>query len=97
MDPVQLRRVNLMRDGATTHTRQQLDRVLATTCLDAVLEAAGWDPGVPHRQASGAPPRRDLGSDGTRPSCTLGAGLPPRPQPSAPAASDPRHETVPAK
>ena len=97
MDPVQLRRINLMRDGATTHTRQQLDRVLATTCLDAVLEAAGWDPGVPHRRASGAPPRRDLGSDGTRASCTLGAGLPPRPQPLAPAASDPRHETVPAK
>lgn len=97
MDPVQLRRVNLMRDGATTHTRQQLDRVLATTCLDAVLQAAGWDPGVPYRQATGAPPRTDLGSDGTRAPCTLGAGLPPRPLPSAPVASDPRHETVPAK
>jgi aerobic-type carbon monoxide dehydrogenase small subunit (CoxS/CutS family) len=97
MDPVQLRRVNLMRDGATTHTRQQLDRVLATTCLDAVLEAAGWDPGVPHRQAAGAPPRSDLGSEGARAPCTLGAGLAPRPPARASEAPDPRHEAVPAK
>ena len=45
MDPVALRMVNLMRDGATTHTRQQLDRVLATECLAAVVSAAGWDAG----------------------------------------------------
>jgi CO/xanthine dehydrogenase Mo-binding subunit len=89
MDPVQLRRVNLMRDGATTHTRQQLDRVLATACLDAVLEAARWDPGVPHRQAAGAPPRSDLGSEGTRAPCTLGAGLAPRPQRGRPKRPTP--------
>jgi hypothetical protein len=71
--------------------------VLATTCLDAVLEAAGWDPGVPHRQATGAPPRSDLGSDGTRAPCTLGAGLPPRPQPPLAVTPEPLHETVPAK
>jgi CO/xanthine dehydrogenase Mo-binding subunit len=75
MDPVALRRVNLMRDGATTHTRQQLDRVLATECLDAVVKAAGWDAGVPHRQGSGLDARTDLGGPGTRAPCTLGATL----------------------
>ncbi len=75
MDPVALRMVNLMRDGATTHTRQQLDRVLATECLDAVVSAAGWDPGIPHRQGAGVAGRRDLAGAGTREPCTLGAGL----------------------
>ncbi|HYF16663.1 MAG TPA: molybdopterin cofactor-binding domain-containing protein [Ramlibacter sp.] len=77
MDPVALRMVNLMRDGATTHTRQPLDRVLAVDCLEAVVKAAGWDSGVPHRQGLGAPARTDLGGDGTRAPCTLGASLPP--------------------
>jgi aerobic-type carbon monoxide dehydrogenase small subunit (CoxS/CutS family) len=76
MDPVALRLVNLMRDGATTHTRQPLDRVLAVDCLEAVVKAAGWDSGVPHRQGLGAPQRQDLGGDGTRAPCTLGASLP---------------------
>jgi aerobic-type carbon monoxide dehydrogenase small subunit (CoxS/CutS family) len=78
MDPVQLRLVNLMRDGATTHTRQQLDRVLAVDCLEGVIETAGWDGGVPHRQAKGLPPRQDLGSEGTREPCALGARLAPQ-------------------
>jgi CO/xanthine dehydrogenase Mo-binding subunit/aerobic-type carbon monoxide dehydrogenase small subunit (CoxS/CutS family) len=77
IDPVALRMVNLMRDGATTHTRQQLDRVLAVECLEAAIAAAGWDAGVPHRQAAGAPPRTDLNHAGTRAPCTLGANLPP--------------------
>jgi aerobic-type carbon monoxide dehydrogenase small subunit (CoxS/CutS family) len=76
MDPVQLRMVNLMRDGATTHTRQQLDRVLAVECLEGVIEAAGWDAGVPHRQEHGLSARQDLGGEGTREPCTLGARLP---------------------
>lgn len=75
MDPVQLRRINLMRDGATTHTRQQLDRVLAVECLDAAIKAAGWDAGVPHREAQGFAPRQDFGREGTRAPCTLGAHL----------------------
>ena len=53
MDPLALRMVNLMRDGATTHTRQQLDRVLAVECVEALVQAAGWDSGVPHRQGQG--------------------------------------------
>jgi CO/xanthine dehydrogenase Mo-binding subunit len=72
MDPVALRMVNLMRDGATTHTRQKLDRVLAVDCLEAVLGVAGWDAGVPHRQAQGLPEREDLGRPGTRPTCIPG-------------------------
>jgi CO/xanthine dehydrogenase Mo-binding subunit len=75
MDPVALRMVNLMRDGATTHTRQQLDRVLAVECLQAAIQAAGWDAGVPHRQGQGLAPRKDLGSEGTRAPCTPGAHL----------------------
>jgi CO/xanthine dehydrogenase Mo-binding subunit/aerobic-type carbon monoxide dehydrogenase small subunit (CoxS/CutS family) len=72
MDPVALRMVNLMRDGATTHTRQALDRVLAVDCLQAVVQAAGWDAGVPHRQGQGLAARIDTGGPGTRAPCTLG-------------------------
>jgi CO/xanthine dehydrogenase Mo-binding subunit len=75
MDPVALRMVNLMRDGATTHTRQQLDRVLAVECLEAAVKAAGWDAGVPHRQGAGLAPRTDFNHEGTRAPCELGARL----------------------
>jgi aerobic-type carbon monoxide dehydrogenase small subunit (CoxS/CutS family) len=78
LDPVALRMTNLMRDGATTHTRQQLDRVLAVDCLEAVIGAAGWDAGVSHRQALGEPVRSDLNGAGTRAPCTLGANLVPQ-------------------
>jgi aerobic-type carbon monoxide dehydrogenase small subunit (CoxS/CutS family) len=93
MDPLALRMVNLMRDGATTHTLQQLDRVLAVDCVEALVKAAGWDSGVPHRQAQGLAPRSDLGSAGTREPCALGARLP-RQQPITPAEVAP--DTVPA-
>ena len=66
MDPVALRRINLMRDGATTHTRQQLDRVLAVECLEAAIKAAGWEPGVPYRQGQGQPQRTDFNYEGSR-------------------------------
>ena len=82
MDPLALRMVNLMRDGATTHTRQQLDRVLAVECVEAVVQAAGWDAGLPHRQGHGLPERTDLGGEGTREPCVLGARLAPQ-QPAA--------------
>ena len=76
MDPVALRMLNLMRDGALTHTMQPLDRVLATDCLQAAVAAAGWDAGVPHRRAHGLPARTDLDGPGTRAPCTLCAYLP---------------------
>lgn len=72
MDPVALRRINLMRDGATTHTRQKLDRVLAVECLEAAIKAAGWEPGVPYRQGQGLPQRQDFNHAGTRPSYLIG-------------------------
>jgi CO/xanthine dehydrogenase Mo-binding subunit len=92
MDPLALRLVNLMRDGATTHTRQQLDRVLAVECVEAVVKAAGWDSGVPHRRAQGLPERADLGGEGTRQPCALGARLPPQ-QPSVAASAAPAPAT----
>lgn len=72
MDPIELRRINLMQDGAITHTRQQLDRVAATACLDAAVNAAGWDPGVPFRHGQGRPARVDLARKGTREPCAPG-------------------------
>ncbi|MFM0222097.1 molybdopterin-dependent oxidoreductase [Paraburkholderia dipogonis] len=72
MDPVALRRINLMQDGAITHTGQPLDRVLASACLDGAIAEAGWDAGVPFRSAHGAPPRSDLAHCGTREPCVPG-------------------------
>jgi CO/xanthine dehydrogenase Mo-binding subunit/aerobic-type carbon monoxide dehydrogenase small subunit (CoxS/CutS family) len=95
MDPVALRMVNLMRDGATTHTRQQLDRVLAVECLQAAIEAAGWDAGVPHRQGLGQPLRADTGGPGTRAPCELGARL--APQPAAAVRAQPAEQELVAK
>lgn len=75
MDPIELRRRNAMRDGAVTHTQQTLGSVSLLQTLDAAAGAAGWEPGVPHRQRQGAE-RSDLGGPGTRKPCTLGARLP---------------------
>ncbi len=78
MDPVTLRRINLMRDGATTHTRQQLDRVLAVECLDAAIKAAGWDSGVPYRHGQGLTLRNDFNFEGSRESYLIGGRTRPR-------------------
>ncbi len=75
MDPMQLRLTNLMRDGAITHTRQKIDRVLAVDCLKAVVNLAGWDEGVPNRHGSKRETRKDIGKSGVRGSCTLGTHL----------------------
>jgi aerobic-type carbon monoxide dehydrogenase small subunit (CoxS/CutS family) len=72
MDPVALRRINLMLDGATTHTRQKLDRVLAVECLEAAIKAAGWEPGVPYRQGQGMTQRSDFNYEGSRQSYLIG-------------------------
>lgn len=72
MDPVALRRINLMLDGATTHTRQKLDRVLAVECLEAAIKAAGWEPGVPYRQGQGIAQRSDFNYEGSRQSYLIG-------------------------
>jgi CO/xanthine dehydrogenase Mo-binding subunit/aerobic-type carbon monoxide dehydrogenase small subunit (CoxS/CutS family) len=70
LDPFAIRRINAMRDGAVTHTKQTLGSVSLTRALDAVEKASGWEPGVP---ASRGAIRRDLDRDDIRPPCALGA------------------------
>ncbi|HKS86018.1 MAG TPA: molybdopterin cofactor-binding domain-containing protein [Pseudolabrys sp.] len=70
LDPFEMRRVNAMQDGALTHTKARLGSVSLTRALDALEKASGWDAGAP---ASRGASRRDLGSDGVRPACALGA------------------------
>ncbi|MBX9812825.1 MAG: molybdopterin-dependent oxidoreductase [Burkholderiales bacterium] len=74
MDPIELRRVNAMRDGAITHTQAQLGSVSLLRTIEAAAQAARWAPGEPHRQTRGEQ-RPDLGGNDTRKPCTLGARL----------------------
>ena len=75
MDPIALRRINAMRDGANTHTQQTIGSVALLQCIDGAAEAAQWEPGIPHRQQLGQQ-RRDFGLAGTRSPCELGSRLP---------------------
>jgi CO/xanthine dehydrogenase Mo-binding subunit/aerobic-type carbon monoxide dehydrogenase small subunit (CoxS/CutS family) len=75
MDPIELRRINAMRDGANTHTQQTLRSVALMQCIDGAAAAAQWDPGIPHRQQLGQQ-RSDFGLAGTRAPCELGSRLP---------------------
>ncbi len=70
LDPFEIRRRNMMRDGAITHTKQQLGAVSLARVLDALEVACGWEPGAP---VSRGPTRGDLNGDGVRQPCTLGA------------------------
>jgi xanthine dehydrogenase molybdopterin-binding subunit B/aerobic-type carbon monoxide dehydrogenase small subunit (CoxS/CutS family) len=72
MDPIELRRINAMRDGAVTHTQQQLKSVSLLRALDAAAKAARWQPAPPHARGDN---RTDVDGPGTRPPCTLGARL----------------------
>ena len=60
----------MMRDGAITHTQQTLGSVSIGRVLDAAEQASGWEAGPAGMRG---PERSDLGGDGTRPPCTLGA------------------------
>jgi CO/xanthine dehydrogenase Mo-binding subunit/aerobic-type carbon monoxide dehydrogenase small subunit (CoxS/CutS family) len=70
LDPFEIRRVNAMRDGATTHTKQKLGSVSFMRTLEAAEKASGWETGVP---ASRGATRGDLGRDDVRPAVSLGA------------------------
>jgi CO/xanthine dehydrogenase Mo-binding subunit len=70
LDPFEIRRVNAMRDGASTHTRQTLKSVSLLRALAAAEQAAGWEAGPPISRGEN---RGDLARDGIRPACTLGA------------------------
>jgi CO/xanthine dehydrogenase Mo-binding subunit/aerobic-type carbon monoxide dehydrogenase small subunit (CoxS/CutS family) len=70
LDPFEIRRINMMRDGATTHTKQALKSVSLGRVLDALEQGAGWEKGVSDRRGQ---TRRDLDKGGTRPAVALGA------------------------
>ncbi len=70
LDPFEIRRINAMRDGATTHTKAKLKSVSLMRALDALEKASGWDKGAPTSRGA---TRGDLDNGGTRPPCALGA------------------------
>jgi CO/xanthine dehydrogenase Mo-binding subunit/aerobic-type carbon monoxide dehydrogenase small subunit (CoxS/CutS family) len=70
LDPFEIRRINMMRDGAMTHTRQTLKSVSLGRCLDAAERGSGWEKGVPSQRGA---TRRDLNRDDIRPPVSLGA------------------------
>jgi CO/xanthine dehydrogenase Mo-binding subunit/aerobic-type carbon monoxide dehydrogenase small subunit (CoxS/CutS family) len=70
LDPFELRRINAMRDGALTHTRQRLGSVSLLRTLDAVERASGWERGAPTVRGA---TRQDVNRDDIRPPCALGA------------------------
>jgi CO/xanthine dehydrogenase Mo-binding subunit/aerobic-type carbon monoxide dehydrogenase small subunit (CoxS/CutS family) len=70
LDPFEIRRINAMRDGAMTHTKQKLGSVSLLRTLEAVENASGWEPGV---SAVRGDTRKDLGRAGTRSPVSLGA------------------------
>jgi CO/xanthine dehydrogenase Mo-binding subunit/aerobic-type carbon monoxide dehydrogenase small subunit (CoxS/CutS family) len=70
IDPFEIRRINAMRDGATTHTKAKLGSVSLMRVLDAAEKASGWESGPPSSRGA---TRGDLDRDDNRPSCALGA------------------------
>jgi CO/xanthine dehydrogenase Mo-binding subunit len=70
LDPFEIRRINAMRDGATTHTKQTLGSVSLLRCLEAAEKASGWEPGAP---AVRGDTRNDTNGPGLRPPVSLGA------------------------
>jgi nicotinate dehydrogenase large molybdopterin subunit len=47
LDPFEIRRINGMRDGAVTHTRQKLGSVSFSRVLEAAEKASRWETGAP--------------------------------------------------
>ena len=70
LDPFEIRRINMMRAGSETHTRQTLNSVSLGEVLDAAERASRWEPGAPCVRGA---ERMDLGGGDTRMPCTLGA------------------------
>lgn len=74
LDPFEIRRVNAMRDGAVTHTKQALKSVSLFRVLEAAEKGSGWEAGAP---VSRGAERGDLSRDDIRPPCALGARFEP--------------------
>ncbi len=72
LDPFEIRRRNMMRQGSLTHTKQKLGSVSLDRVLDAAEKSAGWESGAPTVRG---PKRRDLDRAGNRKPCTLGARI----------------------
>lgn len=70
LDPFEIRRINAMRDGAVTHTKQKLGSVSLLRTLDAAEKGSGWEAGAP---VSRGATRRDLNRGDIRPPVSLGA------------------------
>jgi CO/xanthine dehydrogenase Mo-binding subunit/aerobic-type carbon monoxide dehydrogenase small subunit (CoxS/CutS family) len=70
LDPFELRRINAMRDGAVTHTKQKLGSVSLMRALEAAEQASGWEKGAP---VSRGATRGDLARADIRPPVALGA------------------------
>lgn len=72
MDPFEIRRVNMMKIGAKTHTQQTLETASLDRVLEAAEEASRWEAGVPNVRGA---VRGDLNGPDTRQPCTLGARI----------------------
>ncbi len=72
LDPFEIRRVNMYREGSLTHTQHRLDRASLDLVLAAAERASRWEPGVPEMRG---PTRGDMGGPDTRKPCTLGARI----------------------
>jgi CO/xanthine dehydrogenase Mo-binding subunit len=70
LDPFEIRRINAMRDGAETHTKQSLKSVSYLRVLEAAERASQWEQGAP---VSRGDARSDLAGEGVREPCSLGA------------------------
>ncbi|MGV3634568.1 MAG: molybdopterin-dependent oxidoreductase [Pseudorhodoplanes sp.] len=70
LDPFEIRRINAMRDGAETHTKQRLKSVSYLRVLGAAEKGSRWEKGAPSSRGDA---RSDLAGDGVREPCSLGA------------------------
>ncbi len=70
LDPFEIRRINMMRNGAITHTKQKLGSVSIGRVLDQLETASQWEKGVPAQRGQ---TRADLGTEGARRACALDA------------------------
>ena len=72
LDPFEIRRINMMQSGVTTHTRQKLGSVSLGRVMEAAEKASDWDAGSPTSRGF---ERNDLGRPDNRQPCTLGARI----------------------
>jgi CO/xanthine dehydrogenase Mo-binding subunit/aerobic-type carbon monoxide dehydrogenase small subunit (CoxS/CutS family) len=72
LDPFEIRRINAMRDGAETHTKQQLKSVSYLRVLEAAEKASNWEKGAPVSRGDSRSDFARVG-EGVRAPCSLGA------------------------